>query len=213
MINYAELISEKTDNAELRKFALAIMKEGNRVAGIIKDLLYFARQEQESHSPARMEDIIDASLNLVGAVLRKDQITLEKDIPKNLPQVRCRSQQIEQVIINLLTNAKDALNQRYKGYHEDKLIKIEVKKFEKDGIEWIGTTIEDHGVGISEENMRQIFNPFFTTKPRDVGTGLGLSVSYGIVKEHHGELTVESEPGKYTKFHLNLRVNNGWTLQ
>jgi len=213
MINYADLIVERVKDDELRRFAQGIIKEGNRVAEIVKNLLYFSRQEKQNHSPARMEDIIDAPLTLVGAVLRKDQIAIEKEIPEDLPQVRCRSQQIEQVIINLLTNARDALNQRYEGYHEDKLIKLTVRTFERDGVEWIRTTVEDHGIGIPEDVIERIFDPFFTTKPRDVGTGLGLSVSYGIVKEHHGELTVESEPGKYTRFHLDLRVDNGWSLK
>lgn len=213
IINYADLIVERVKNDELRKFAQGIMKEGNRVAEIVKNLLSFARQEKQSPSPARIEDIINASFTLVGAVLRKDQITIEKEIPEGLPDVRCRSQQIEQVIINLLTNARDALNGRYPGYHEDKLVRIIVQPFEKDGIEWIRTTVEDHGMGIPEEVIDRIYDPFFTTKPRDVGTGLGLSVSYGIIKDHHGELTVESKPGEYTRFYMDLRVDNGWSLK
>ena len=127
--------------------------------------------------------------------------------------MRCRSQQIEQVIINLLTNARDALNQRYKGYHEDKLIVIQVHPFERDGFEWVRTTIEDHGAGIQEDLIDRIFDPFFTTKSRTEGTGLGLSVSYGIIKDHQGKLSVESKLGKYTRFHMDLRVNNGWTIE
>lgn len=213
MINYADLIADKVKDDRLREFAQGIIKEGNRVAEIIKGLLYFARQEKQSHSPARMEDIIDASMLLIGSVLKKDQITLYKDIPDDLPQVRCRSQQIEQVIINLLTNARDALNQRYEAYHEDKLIRIRVQPFEEDGIQWIRTTVEDHGTGIPEDVIERIFDPFFTTKSRNEGTGLGLSVSYGIIKDHHGELTVESKSGEYTRFYLDLRVKNGWTLE
>ncbi len=213
MINYADLIADRVEDDRLKGFAQGIIKEGNRVAEIIKSLLSFARQEKQSHSPARIEDIIDASLLLIGSVLKKDQITLYKDIPDDLPQVRCRSQQIEQVIINLLTNARDALNKRYEAYHEDKLIRIRVQPFEEDGIQWIRTTVEDHGTGIPEEAIDRIFDPFFTTKPRDAGTGLGLSVSYGIIKDHHGELRVESKPGEYTRFYLDLRVNNGWTLE
>jgi len=213
IINYADLIESRVEDDRLREFAAGIIKEGNRVAEIVKSLLYFSRQEKQSHSPARMEDIIDASLLLIGSVLKKDQITLYKDIPDDLPQVRCRSQQIEQVIINLLTNARDALNQRYEAYHEDKLIRIRVQPFEEDGIQWIRTTVEDHGTGIPEEAIDRIFDPFFTTKSRNEGTGLGLSVSYGIIKDHNGELTVESELGKYTRFYLDLRVNNGWTVE
>jgi len=115
------------------------------------------------------------------------------------------------VMINLITNARYALNERYPDYDEDKIIRITARPFEKEGEDWIRVTIEDHGAGISEEVAERIFDPFFTTKSRAEVSGLGLSVSFGIVKEHRGDLTVESKPGEYTRFHMNLRVNNGWT--
>ena len=190
---------------------------------IVKNLLSFARQDKMSHSPARIEDIIEASLSLIRSLFKKEQITIELEIPDGLPKIRCRSQQIEQVIINLLTNARDALNNRYEGYHDDKIIKIQVRPFEKEGVRWIRTTVEDHGTGIPHEMIDRIFDPFFTSKSKAIdqdsdikkpsGTGLGLSVSYGIIKEHLGDLRVESELGEYTKFHVDLRVNNGWTLE
>ena len=213
IISYAELINERIEEESLKEFSEGIIEEGNRVGKIVKNLLSFARQDKESHSPAYLVDIINVSLSLLGAVLRKCQIKLEMDIPDDLPKIRCRSQQIEQVIINLLTNARDALNKRYQGYHENKVIWISVKPFEKEGIEWMRTTIEDHGTGMSPELIDRIFDPFFTTKSRDEGTGLGLSVSYGIIKEHMGKLSVESEEGKFARFHIDLRVNNDWTLK
>ena len=115
-------------------------------------------------------------------------------------------------MINLLTNARDALNVRYPGYDEDKILSITARPLEKGGATWVRTTIEDHGAGIPENLLKRIFDPFFTTKPRDQGTGLGLFVSYGIVREHHGELLVESTEGSYTRFHIDLLVNNGCTL-
>ncbi len=136
-----------------------------------------------------------------------------KEIAENLPEIKCRSQQIEQVIINLLTNAMYTLNKRYPDYHENKQIKIVVKPFQRKKMKWIRITVEDYGEGITEENMKRIFDPFFTTKPRDEGTGLGLSVSYGIIKEHKGKLTVESVAGEYTRFNVELPVNNGWSLR
>ena len=210
MINYAELIKSRTKDDTLKEFSAGIIAEGDRVAKIVRNLLSFARQDKESHSPAQIKDIIDASLSLIGSVLRKDQITLTVDIPAGLPRVnKCRSQQIQQVIINLLTNARDALNERYPDYDENKIVRISAKPYENDGAEWIRTTVEDHGAGIPDDVAERIFEPFFTTKPRDVGTGLGLSVSYGLIKDHHGELSVESEPGKFTRFHIDLPVNNG----
>jgi len=212
MINYAELIRSRIKDDSLKEFSAIIIEEGERVATIVRNLLSFSRQDKERHSPTNIKDIIDASLSLIGAVLRKDQITLIYDIPKDLPIIKCRSQQIEQVIINLLTNTRDSLNERYPYYNEDKIVKISVKLFEKDGVDWIRTTIEDHGVGMQEDVIERIFDPFFTTKPRNIGTGLGLSVSYGLIKEHGGELSVESEPGKYARFHIDLKVNNGWEI-
>jgi PAS domain S-box-containing protein len=212
MINYAELINSRTKDDTLKEFSAGIIEEGDRVAKIVRNLLSFARQDKESHSPAQIKDIIDASLSLIGSVLRKDQITLTVDISEGLPSVKCRSQQIQQVIINLLTNARDALNERYPDYDENKIVKISAKPYEKDRVEWIRTTVEDHGAGIPDDVAERIFEPFFTTKPRDVGTGLGLSVSYGLIKDHHGELSVEIEPGKFTRFHIDLPVNNGWNV-
>ena len=223
IMGYADLINRRVEDKELKEFAGGILEETDRVAKIVRNLLSFARQDKTSHSPARLEDIIDASLNLIGAMLRKDQITIEQDIPDDLPKVKCRSQQIEQVIINLLTNARDALNQRYEGYHEDKLIRIIARPFEKEGKKWVQTTVEDHGIGISENMIDRIFDPFFSTKSKakssgaasdgPTGTGLGLSVSYGIISDHHGKLWVESEEGEYTRFHIELRVDNGWSLE
>jgi PAS domain S-box-containing protein len=212
MINYAELIRSRIKDKSLAEFSKGIIEEGDRVAKIVRNLLSFARQDTESHSPANIKDIIDASISLLGSVLRKHQITLIVDISKELPYIKCRSQQIEQVIINLLTNAKDALNERYPDYDENKIVKISAKPYESDGAGWIRITVEDHGAGIPDDVADRIFDPFFTTKPRDVGTGLGLSVSYGLIKDHHGELSVESEPGKFTRFHIDLPVNNRWSV-
>jgi signal transduction histidine kinase len=208
IINCADLIGSRTDSVQLKEFANAIVKEGNRVSAIVKGLLSFARQDKQGHSAARMQDIVDGVLAITKATLRKDKIEIQLEIAPNLPQVSCRSQQIQQVILNLLTNARDALNQRHKGSAEEKVIKISIYQYENDGIAWVRTTIKDNGIGIPKDAMDKIFDPFFTTKPRDKGTGLGLSVSYGIVQEHRGKLTAESKPGKYTRFHLDLRAND-----
>jgi len=209
VMNYAELISDIPPHEKIRRYAESITREGQRVADIVKNLLSFARQDKEAHSLADIKDIVDASLTLIGAVLRRDQILVEADVPSDLPRIKCRSQQIQQVLVNLLTNARDALNARYAGFDEDKRVSIVVRPFERDGIAWIRTTVEDHGTGMPEHRLARIFDPFYTTKPRDQGTGLGLSVSYGIVTEHHGELSAESEEGRYTRFHVDLRVHDG----
>jgi signal transduction histidine kinase len=135
---------------------------------------------------------------------------LQVDIDEGLPQLKCRSQQIQQVLMNLMTNARDALNERYPEYDSEKRIRIRVRLIEKQGKKSIRTTVEDSGTGIRPAIRERIFDPFFTTKSEGVGTGLGLSISYGIVKDHGGELTVESKPGIYTRFHMDLPDGNGW---
>lgn len=213
IINYAVLIEDGNITSEqVKTFSQGIIQEGKRIADIVKNLLSFARQEKQTHSPAQIKDIIDQSVSLMRVMLRHDQITLELDIPEGLPSIKCRSQQIQQVIMNLITNARDALNAKFSGYHADKIIRIDCMMFQKDGRRWFRITVRDNGTGIPAEIMERIFDPFFTTKPRDEGTGLGLSISHGIVKDHHGELYFETEPGEYTKAILILPVDNGWSI-
>lgn len=213
VMNYAELIAERVqDNAELAEFANRIQQEAQRIEGLIRNLLTFARHDQGPFSTARLSEIVSDTLSLIRAVLRHDQIRLEVDIPEDLPPVRCRKQQLQQVLMNLLTNARDALNERYPQAHKDKRVRITAQAINgrrgdsPQPRRWIRLTVEDHGIGISEEIRARIFDPFFTTKPAQRGTGLGLSISHGIVREHGGFLTAESVPGQWTRFHVDLPV-------
>jgi len=213
IMNYAQLILDALDKGNpAATFAQEILHETQRIAKIVRNLLTFARHEKQSHSPARLSDIVSAVLSLIQTVMRHDQIALEVVIPEDLPKFKCRSQQIQQVLMNLLTNARDSLNERYHGFSPDKKIRLSAELIHKEGRRYIRTTVEDHGIGIPPEILDRIFDPFFTTKPKETGTGLGLSISYGIVKDHGGELIVESEPGQYARFHMDLCVDNGWAL-
>ena len=112
----------------------------------------------------------------------------------------------------LLTNSRDALNERYPGHDPDKIIRLTARQFEMAGRRWIRVTVEHHGSGIPDEISERVFDPFFTTNSRSEGTGLGLSISHSIALDHHGDLLFESEVDQYTKFHLELPVDNGWSL-
>jgi signal transduction histidine kinase len=103
-----------------------------------------------------------------------------------------------------LTNARDALNERYPEYHENKVLTITAKQTLESDRPWIRIAVEDHGRGISPDDQERIFDPFFSTKVREKGTGLGLFVSYGLIRDHHGRLLVESEPGVRTRFIVEL---------
>jgi PAS domain S-box-containing protein len=213
IMNYAQLIADTVPpDSPAAGHAQEILQETTRVATIVRNLLQFARQEKQTHSPARLADIIEQTLSLFRAVLRRDQITLDVDVPADVPPLKCRSQQLQQVLMNLLTNARDALNARYPGHHADKTIAVTVRPFAHAGRRWLRLTVADRGTGIPPAIQTRIFDPFFTTKPRDQGTGLGLAISHGIVKDHHGRLHFETTPGQGTRFHLDLPVDNGWTL-
>ncbi|MFV8751965.1 protein kinase domain-containing protein [Nannocystaceae bacterium ST9] len=203
ILNYAELIGESPTNAALvEEFAGEITSESNRVASIVRNLLAFSRHEGEGPSAAvDLAELVDATLSLVRAVMRKDQIALRVAIPSGLPRARCRAQQIQQIVMNLVTNARDALNIAYAGYHEHKWIEI---RAEFRAPRTLRLIVEDSGPGIPSEVLPHVFDPFFTTKGRDQGTGLGLSVSHGIAREHGGDLTVDSRVGEGTRFFLDL---------
>lgn len=213
IMNYAQLIyDELPTDASSSVYASEIIHETERISEIVRSLLQFSRQEKQSHSYASIYDIINHTILLIQTIIKKDQIELILDIEENLPMIKCRSQQIQQVLMNLLTNARDALNEKYPGYDENKLILLSCRQLEKDGRRWLRIIVEDRGNGIPLELREKIFEPFFSTKPKELGTGLGLSISFGIVQDHHGQITIESELGKYTGFIVDLPVDNGWNL-
>lgn len=223
---YAELINDQAPgHSRIAEFACEIRHETERVATIVRNLLAFARHDRHVSSPARIYDIVDATLSLICTVMRHDQITLQVDVPKSLPRIRCRSQQIQQVLMNLLTNSRDALNAKYPQQHADKIVQITARLITAENTRaataegegrhaspargrqtMVRLTVADHGCGIPEAILRNIFTPFFTTKPKDKGTGLGLSISHGIVKHHGGTMSVESQEGHWTRFHVDLPV-------
>lgn len=207
ILNSAQLISDKLGRDHpVRRHAQNIILESERVSLIVKDLLSFARRAPVQTLPNNIKDIIDRTLSLVGSSLDKDQIAVKLQVPADLPLIDCRGQQIQQVLLNLIVNARDALNERYPGFHENKILEIRAKEHQKQGRRCIRTTVADQGIGISEELQPRVFDPFYTTKSQKQGTGLGLSVSHGLVHDHGGELLVESLPGELTQFHMDLCI-------
>jgi PAS domain S-box-containing protein len=206
IMNYAELIagSSAADDMII-EFATEIGIETQRVATIVRQLLAFSRQElSEAVEPTAVSELVEGTLSLIRAVMRRDQIQVDIDLPRDLPKVACRRQQIHQVIMNLVTNARDALNNRWPKYHEDKRIRIGGEAFERDGAPWVRLCVSDRAGGVPEDMVGRIFDPFFTTKGRDHGTGLGLAVSHGIVTEHGGVLSLENRVGVGAEFRVEL---------
>ena len=212
VINFAELIQGMSEpDGTVADYTGEIIKESHRIADIVSSLLVFSRQDHESHSPARMQDIVDSTLSLTRKILEKDGIRVETDLQPDLPKCKCRHQQIMQVLMNLITNARDALNQKYPEHDPSKVIRLSCRMDTREDRRWLRITVADSGGGIPEQLLDKIFDPFFTSKDRSLGTGLGLAISHGIVKDHHGDLTVESSDG-LTRFHMDLPLDNGWRL-
>jgi signal transduction histidine kinase len=204
IMNYAQLIARRSGSPEIANYAHEILHEAQRVAAIVRGLLSFARQEGEPYTDVQMRDVVASTLALVSALLRKEAIHLDLDLVDDMPAVRCHPQQIQQVLMNLLGNARDALNERYPGAHDDKRIVITSRSWRRDGGSFVRLSIEDHGVGIQPAVLDKIFDPFWTSKAQGEAAGLGLAVSHGIVVEHGGTISVESEPGRFTRFHVDL---------
>ena len=207
VMNYTQLLLDESEpGTRAANYLGEVMHETQRIATIVKNLLQFSRQERQYRSLADPATLVQDTLDLVKAVMRNDQIILQVSVPRSLPGIRCHNQQIQQVIMNLLTNARDALNERYTGYHDNKIILVSGQAMTIEGAEWVRLTVADHGAGIPEAVRERVFDPFFTTKGRDRGTGLGLSISLGMVQEHGGRLWFETQPGEGTQFHLDLPV-------
>ncbi|MFV8749193.1 protein kinase domain-containing protein [Nannocystaceae bacterium ST9] len=201
IMNYADLIAARADDGEqVREFAAEIGTESQRVATIVRNLLAFSRQEHEQEPEfVEVRRVVETTLSLIRTVLRKDEIQLEVELADDLPRIRCRAQQIQQVLMNLITNARDAVNEA-----GSKRIRLLAHRLEHEGAPWVRISVRDEGPGIPEPIRQRIFDPFFTTKRHDKGTGLGLAVSHGIAVDHGGSLSVESELGVGSSFHLDL---------
>lgn len=214
---YADLILEETPKGSLIYGMLeTVIREANRIADIVRNLLEFSRPSETNFNPIQLKDVWNLVYKLVAQSFYQQHIQIEVDIPEGLPFVKARGQQLQQVLLNLLTNARDALLEKYPGIqkHPQKRVTISARLAPNtfsltypDGEkidEVIQLTVRDEGAGISPENRERLFTPFFTTKRPKSGTGLGLSICHKIIEEHHGTIEVESEIGQFTEFRIIL---------
>jgi signal transduction histidine kinase len=203
IMNYAQLIARRTGVPDIATYAQEVLQEAQRVAAIVKGLLSFARQEGEPYTDVHPRELVDSTLALVSALLRKDGIRVDQSLAMDLPAIRCHPQQIQQVLMNLIGNAREALNARYPGQDADKCLLLHGRAWRREGASFVRLTVEDHGIGIPQLALDKIFDPFWTSKSGG-HAGLGLAVAQGIVVEHGGAISVESEPGRLTRMHVDL---------
>jgi len=185
------------DDADVKLVDMAI-RECKRMKAFIKDLQDFNRPTSGRLAPIDIHETIDSILLLIKKDLKTRKITVQKEYAFNLPLIQVIGDQMKQVLLNLFNNAADACE-------GGGVIKIITRAQGNNLV----LSVQDNGKGIASEHMDHVFEPFFTTKPEVKGIGLGLSVSYGIIKRHGGVIEVESEPGEGTTFTITMPFVGG----
>jgi C4-dicarboxylate-specific signal transduction histidine kinase len=165
----------------------------------------FGRKEESRKEEVYINEPIKGVFALMGEQLKLRRIKVVLDLKCDLPPIIANSIRLEQVFVDLVVNARDAMAQKEKQSLIAPVDKtLTLRSFEEDG--HVVVTISDTGIGIPNDIMDKIFEPFFTTKKIGEGTGLGLSIGYGIVKDYDGTIEVKSEPGKGTTFKITFPV-------
>jgi len=193
------LLAEKRFPPEQRTAAETIYSEARRASRIVQNLLTFARQHKAEKVPTGLNQVLDDTLELRGYELRVRGIDVRREYDESLPDTMADAHQLQQVFLNLITNAEQAMEQR-DGHHHRLTVRTR-----RTG-DTMRIEVEDSGDGIPANLIERIFNPFFTTKPTGSGTGLGLSISLGIVREHEGRIWAENVPQGGARFVVELPV-------
>jgi PAS domain S-box-containing protein len=257
IMNYAQLIKDGLEpDGPLTEFAGEIISEAERIASITRGLSLFAAVDTQPHVSVSTSEFLQSTLDMIKTSLTRNQIILEARIPADLPSITCKTNQLQRALVSLISNAQDALNERYPESDPNKSLIITATQESGDRGRGAGgndqypmphntpslspvptssdsplptlnspqstvlspiphselrirISIEDHGSGIRKDRLERIFDPFFTTKDRAVGAGsigkgMGLFISHAIIREHRGQLSAESDPGEWTRFHIDL---------
>jgi two-component system cell cycle sensor histidine kinase/response regulator CckA len=203
----AAMLSEDITDPDIRAKVSDIQKASNRASSLTRQLLTFSRKSLSQQKVVNPNPIVKGSCEMLARLIGED-IQIRTFLSPNLPAVRIEPIEMEQILMNLAVNARDAMTSGGKL-----TIRTEAVVFNHDEIpaqldlqpgRYVLLSVSDTGCGMTEDVKRQIFEPFFTTKPQGRGTGLGLATVYGIVKQCGGNIIVESEPGKGTAFEIYL---------
>ncbi len=198
---YAQLLAMRPAVEEkTRNDLLKIQRESERASKIVQNFLAFARKHPMEKTNVNINSLVEVSLELMDYDLRASGIRLIREVEPNLPDVFADPNQLEQVFLNIITNAVHAME----GSPREKVIKIATSSSGKN----VTVIVTDHGKGIPTAILEKIFDPFFTTKEVGVGTGLGLSISFSIIKEHSGNIYAQNHAEGGAVFSVELPVSH-----
>ena len=206
IMGYAQLLLGHGLNPPQLSEARKVYQEAERARHIVKNLLYFARENQPERTSVDINEVVERTLALRSYEFRMENIVVECELSPEIPKTMADPYQLQQVVLNLVVNAEQALMESRGHGH----IWIRTSHFpSKDSPGILGRillSVSDDGPGIAPEIASRVFDPFFTTKPSGIGTGLGLSIVYGIVHQHGGEISLETHAGSGAKFLIELPV-------
>ncbi len=198
VIGFSQRLLRKSTDKEASRYLERILNEAQRAARVVENLRTFARPREPKKEHSDINDILSRTLELRAYELRTGNIELAVELAPSLPQVMADFHQLQEVFLNIVLNAEQAISEANGGG------KLSIKTEQIKG--YIRISFTDDGPGIPAENINKLFDPFFTTRGETGGTGLGLSVCHGIVTEHDGKIYARSKPGKGATFFVELPV-------
>jgi signal transduction histidine kinase len=211
LINYTQILSEEIEesagnNSQSLELLNNVINEGERISQIVQQLLSFNSNRAQTKEAVKINKIVEDSLALTKHQFGYDAIEVAVHFPDIIPSVQVNVQEMQHIFLNLLSNARYALNQRYAGKHPQKCIEIMGEVTARNGHSSLKVVCTDFGVGIPPNIISKVFEPFFSTKPDGIGTGLGLSICRSIVEDNNGTLEIESILDDHTSITIELPI-------
>jgi signal transduction histidine kinase/CheY-like chemotaxis protein len=201
VMGFSELLKQADTNPQHQRYLELIYKSSVRCQKIVQNLLSFARRHPPERKLSSVNSLVEAAVEFLQYQLRTNNIEVVTRLDPNLPQVMVDPHQVQQVFLNIINNARQAIE----ANQPTGRIQISTET----AGDKVRILFEDNGPGIPQESISKVFDPFFTTKPVGKGTGLGLSLCYGIIHEHGGSITVRSQPGQGATFTIELPLAAG----